>query len=90
MLSTVDLKNQYHLLTIACSIALGIGASTVPAIFAEFPAPIRILVSDGMITGSLTAIFLNLFFSLRDRKEKTVQKEKQPVLENTLVLEKEV
>ncbi|MFH0347851.1 MAG: nucleobase:cation symporter-2 family protein [Bacillota bacterium] len=90
MLSTANLKNQYHLLTIACSIALGIGASTVPAIFAEFPAPIRILVSDGTIAGSLTAIFLNLFFSLRGKKETTAQKTELPVLDHTLALEKEV
>ncbi|MCY7786882.1 uric acid permease PucJ [Bacillus inaquosorum] len=90
MLSTADLTNQYHLLTIACSIALGIGASTVPGIFAEFPAPIRILVSDGTITGSLTAIFLNLFFSLREKKETTAQKTELPILDHTLALEKEV
>lgn len=74
MLSTANLTNQYHLLTIACSLALGIGASTVPAIFAEFPAPVRILVSDGTITGSLTAIFLNLFFSMRGKKRKQRRK----------------
>ncbi|MBD5025758.1 purine permease, partial [Xanthomonas citri pv. citri] len=55
-----------------------------------FPAPIRILVSDGTITGSLTAIFLNLFFSLRDKKELTAQQTELPVLEHTLALEKEV
>ena len=66
MLSSVDFGNQQNALIIACSVSLGLGATVVPELFSQLPHALRILVSDGVITGSLTAIFLNLFFNFRD------------------------
>jgi NCS2 family nucleobase:cation symporter-2/xanthine permease len=37
----------------------------VPDLFSELPPSLRMLVSDGVITGSLTAILMNLFFNFR-------------------------
>lgn len=65
MLSSVDYNNQYNALIIACSISLGLGATVVPELFSQLPSALRIIVSDGVITGSLTAIFMNLFFNFR-------------------------
>lgn len=65
MLSSVDFNNQYNALIIACSISLGLGATVVPELFSQLPPALRIIVSDGVITGSLTAIFMNLFFNFR-------------------------
>ncbi len=64
MLTEVNFKDQRNLLVVACSISLGIGATVVPELFAELPSALRIIVSDGTITGSLSAILLNLFFHL--------------------------
>lgn len=66
MLSSVDFSNQQNALIIACSVSLGLGATVVPELFSQLPNALRILVSDGVITGSLTAIFLNMFFNFRD------------------------
>ncbi|HZH62762.1 MAG TPA: solute carrier family 23 protein, partial [Metabacillus sp.] len=64
MLGSVDFSDQQNLLIIACSISLGLGATVVPDLFAGLPQSLRIIVSDGIITGSLTAILLNLFFMI--------------------------
>ncbi|WP_054635955.1 nucleobase:cation symporter-2 family protein [Thalassobacillus sp. C254] len=77
MLSAVDLNNQYNLLIVACSISLSIGSTYVPELFAALPPSLHILVSDGVITGSIAAILLNLFFSIRSGKvELPVQEQK--------------
>ncbi|WP_100332606.1 nucleobase:cation symporter-2 family protein [Bacillus xiapuensis] len=65
MLSSVDFSNQHNALIIACSISLGLGATVVPELFSQLPAGLKIIVSDGVITGSLTAVFMNLFFNFR-------------------------
>lgn len=65
MLGSVDYNNQHNALIIACSISLGLGSTVVPELFSQLPPSLRIIVSDGVITGSLTAIFMNLFFNFR-------------------------
>lgn len=62
MLSNVDFSNQSNLLIIACSLSLGLGVTVVPDLFAQLPAGLKIIVSDGIITGSIAAILLNIFF----------------------------
>ncbi|MBY9078918.1 purine permease [Paenibacillus sp. HN-1] len=68
MLQTVNFGQQSNLLIVACSIALGVGVTSVPDLFAQLPQSIKIIVSDGIITGSLTAILLNVFFNLGPKK----------------------
>lgn len=68
MLQTVDFGRQSNLLIVACSVSLGVGVTTVPDLFAQLPQSIKIIVSDGIITGSLTAILLNVFFNLGPKK----------------------
>lgn len=77
MLSKVDFSEQSNVLVVACSISLGLGAVVVPELFSSLPAGLKILVGDGLITGSLTAIFLNLFLQLGKKKSsrKLVAKE---------------
>jgi len=60
MLNGVNLSDNNNLLIIACSISLGLGATVVPDLFSHLPETFRILVGDGTITGSLTAIILNI------------------------------
>lgn len=84
MLLAVDFNDQRNLLIIACSISLGLGATVVPDLFAGLPQALRIIVSDGIITGSLTAILLNVFFMIRIKKQTSRQeKNSTVVLQNT-------
>ncbi len=73
MLSTVDFNNHANLLVMACSISIGLGATAVPDLFAQLPPSIRIIVSDGIITGSLVAILLNLLFNVKSSKKSASQ-----------------
>ncbi|MGM7724663.1 nucleobase:cation symporter-2 family protein [Metabacillus sp. Hm71] len=68
MLTRVDFSNNNNLLIIACSISLGLGATVVPDLFVALPETLRIIVSDGIITGSLTAIMLNIVFNMRPKR----------------------
>ena len=69
MLSKVDFTNQANLLIMACSISVGLGATAVPNLFDQLPSALRIIVSDGIITGSLAAILLNLLFNVKTSKK---------------------
>ena len=67
MISTVDFSNNNNLLIIACSISLGLGATVVPELFAVLPETVRIIFGDGIITGSLCAIVLNLLLNTKKK-----------------------
>ncbi|WML53049.1 nucleobase:cation symporter-2 family protein [Neobacillus sp. PS3-12] len=73
MLSRVDFTSQENLLIIACSVGMGLGVTTVPNLFAHLPETVKILSNSGIVAGSLTAIFLNLVFSIgKPVKQKSV------------------
>ncbi|AJS61064.1 nucleobase:cation symporter-2 family protein [Paenibacillus sp. IHBB 10380] len=59
----VDLNRYENLFVIACSVGMGLGVTVVPDIFAQLPDWARILVDNGIIAGSVTAIALNLLFN---------------------------
>jgi xanthine permease len=65
MLSKVEFNSQENLLIIACSVGMGLGVTAVPDLFAHLPEGIKILTNNGIVTGSLTAIFLNIVFNVR-------------------------
>ncbi|HEY5812683.1 MAG TPA: nucleobase:cation symporter-2 family protein [Terrimicrobiaceae bacterium] len=62
MLSEVNFRKNENLLIIGCSLALGLGVSTVPNFCAALPAGLRILFDNGIVAGTLSAVLLNLFF----------------------------
>lgn len=66
MLHSVDFSNNNNLLIIACSISLGLGATVVPELFTSLPKALQVLAGDGIITGSLSAIILNLILTKRN------------------------
>lgn len=70
MLTSVDFTNQNNLLIIAVSISLGLGTTVVPELFSSLPSFIKTLFGDGIITGSLAAMLLNLLLT---QKEKTTE-----------------
>ncbi|QQZ11074.1 nucleobase:cation symporter-2 family protein [Heyndrickxia vini] len=70
MLSRVDLSSHENLLIIACSVGMGMGVTVVPGLFANLPENIQILTSNGIVTGSLTAIVLNILFNIVPSKQR--------------------
>ncbi|MEH7307759.1 nucleobase:cation symporter-2 family protein [Neobacillus drentensis] len=65
MLSKVDFASQENLLIIACSVGMGLGITAVPDVFSHLPESVNILTSSGIVSGSLTAIFLNIVFNAK-------------------------
>jgi xanthine permease len=68
ILGKVDFNSQENLLIIACSIGMGIGVTVQPDLFAKLPQYVQILTSNGIVTGSLTAIVLNLIFNVKPKR----------------------
>ena len=56
MLGKVIGESQENSMIIACSIGMGLGVTVVPEIFAQLPSSLRILTSNGIVAGSMTAI----------------------------------
>lgn len=77
MLIKVDFNDNRNLLIVACSVSLGLGATVVPELFSGLPASLKTLVADGMITGSLAAIFLNVALGGLRKKQTKEQQEQQ-------------
>ncbi|BFH60074.1 nucleobase:cation symporter-2 family protein [Paenibacillus azoreducens] len=59
----VDLNKFENLFIIACSVGMGLGVSVHPDLFLALPDWARILVDNGIVAGSVTAIVLNLLFN---------------------------
>jgi xanthine permease len=68
ILSTVDFKHNENLLIVACSIAIGLGSSAVPQMFDQLPTLLKMLMQNGIVTGSIAAIVLNLVLQRRQEK----------------------
>lgn len=64
MLSKVEFASQENLLIIACSVGMGLGVTAVPDLFGQLPESVKILTNNGIVAGSLTAIFLNIVFNV--------------------------
>ncbi|WHY64605.1 nucleobase:cation symporter-2 family protein [Neobacillus sp. SuZ13] len=77
MLGNVDFSSQENLLIIACSVGMGMGVTAVPDMFAHLPEGVKILTSSGIVTGSLTAIFLNIVFNLTKSTKQVKQMKEQ-------------
>jgi xanthine permease len=63
ILSEVDLRKDGNLLIAACSIAVGLGSAVLPSMFDQLPEFARMLLQNGIVSGSLTAIILNIFLA---------------------------
>ncbi len=79
ILSTVDLSKNENLLIVACSIAVGLGSSAVPQIFAQLPDTAKMLLTNGIVTGSFTAVVLNIL--LMHKRSQASLAVKEPVAE---------
>ncbi|AZU62112.1 nucleobase:cation symporter-2 family protein [Neobacillus mesonae] len=63
MLSAVDFSRNENSLIVACSIGIGLGAAVVPVMFEQLPDNLRLLVENGIVIGSVTAVILNIVFN---------------------------
>lgn len=67
ILSSVDLRQNENLLIAACSIAVGLGSAAVPQMFDQLPDMAKMLLQNGIVTGSVTAVALNILL-MHNRK----------------------
>lgn len=65
MLSRVDLNKQDNMVVVAISVAMGLGVTVVPDLFAALPESLSVITSSGIVMGSLTAIVLNAIFNFK-------------------------
>ena len=63
ILAKVDLQKGNNLIIVACSIAVGLGSATVPEMFEQLPQTAKMLLQNGIVSGSITAILLNIILS---------------------------
>ncbi len=75
MLSKIVGDSQENAMIIACSIGIGLGVTVVPELFAEFPSKLRILTSNGIVAGSVTAIVLNILFNMIPSRKRKMELE---------------
>jgi xanthine permease len=68
MLSKVDFSSNENLLIIACSVALGLGVTVVPNLFVKFPPLLKMFFENGIVTGALTAVILNIILNMSQKK----------------------
>ena len=64
MLAPEIMKSMENALIVACAVGLGVGVSVVPEVFQSLPDSLSILFSNGIVTGSVTAILLNIIFNM--------------------------
>lgn len=63
LLASVDYERSENLFIVAVSVGLGLGVSVVPQIFDQLPDTLRLLMSNGIVVGSLSAVVLNYFLN---------------------------
>lgn len=69
MLSKVVSDTEDNSMIIACSIGIGLGVTVVPELFDSLPTNMKILTSNGIVAGSMTAIVLNIVFNMIPRRK---------------------
>ncbi|WP_061777010.1 nucleobase:cation symporter-2 family protein [Levilactobacillus senmaizukei] len=69
MLQQVDFQNNNNLLVSAISIGLGLGVTVYPQIFQALPQSLQIIMNNGVVIGSFSAVSLNAIFNLQLRRK---------------------
>ena len=65
ILHKVDFSNNANLLTASISIGLGLGITMYPQLFQHMPTEFQIILGNGIVVTSLSAVLLNLLFKHR-------------------------
>ena len=69
ILHKVDFSKNSNLLIASMSIGLGIGVNTYPQIFQHLSTELQIMLSNGVVVGSVTAVILNLILNRKELKD---------------------
>ncbi|MGO3548915.1 MAG: solute carrier family 23 protein, partial [Paucilactobacillus nenjiangensis] len=69
ILHKVDFSKSSNLLIASMSIGLGIGVNTYPQIFQHLGTELQIMLSNGVVVGSVTAVVLNLILNRKGLKD---------------------
>ena len=70
ILSNIDFKRNENIMIVACSIGIGLGTTVTPGLFNEMPEIVKMLLENGIFTGTVTAILLNILFNYREMFKK--------------------
>lgn len=62
MLRRVDLREHGNTFTLAAALAMGLLPIVVPGVYSAFPADLQIILGNGLATGTLTAVLVNILF----------------------------
>ena len=65
ILHKVDFSNNANLLTASVSIGLGLGITMYPQLFQHMPTEFQIILGNGIVVTSISAVLLNLLFNHR-------------------------
>lgn len=68
ILKQVDFSKNSNLLVASMSIGLGLGVTVYPQIFQHLPQELQIMLSNGVVVGSVTAVVLNLILNRHSLK----------------------
>ncbi|GAB6092959.1 nucleobase:cation symporter-2 family protein [Furfurilactobacillus curtus] len=85
MLGQVDFRNNKNILIAAVSIGLGLGVTVQPAIFQALPKTAQLMLSNGIVMASVTAVILNLLLKPEEETvtaAPTASEIEQPVSHN--------
>jgi uracil-xanthine permease len=66
ILSDVDFTNRGNMLTIALAVGIGLTSKVAPGTFDQLPYALKFILDDGIVAGSIVAIFGNLFFNYKE------------------------
>ncbi len=64
MLQDVNFKDNHNLLIVAISIGLGLGVTVYPQIFQSLPEFARLILTNGIVISSFSAVLLNAMFNI--------------------------
>ncbi|MBZ9686369.1 purine permease [Clostridium estertheticum] len=66
ILSSVDFSKTGNMLTIALAVGIGLSSKVSPGLFDQLPYALKFVLEDGIVAGSLVAIFGNIFFNYKE------------------------
>ncbi|WP_373695323.1 nucleobase:cation symporter-2 family protein [Nicoliella lavandulae] len=73
VLQKVDFDDNDNLLIVAVSVGLGLGITFYPQILKSLPESVNIILNNGVVITSLTAVILNVLFNFRKKPAKAEQ-----------------
>ncbi|MHA8263316.1 nucleobase:cation symporter-2 family protein [Lactobacillaceae bacterium Melli_B3] len=68
VLQKVDFKDNDNLLIVAVSVGLGLGVTFYPQILNSLPTTARVILANGVVMTSLSAVILNILFNFSKKE----------------------